>query len=70
MALGFFVPVPALSPRHHKRHADWLCTPPDEHDALLSWEVTMTQGVVAMFAYRGLQQFWSKNQRSVVSICH
>jgi hypothetical protein len=27
---------------HQKRHADWLCTPSDENDALLSWEVTKT----------------------------
>ena len=27
---------------HQKRHADWLCTPSDENDALLSWEVILT----------------------------
>jgi hypothetical protein len=24
-----------------KRHADWLCTPSDENDVLLSWEVIL-----------------------------
>jgi hypothetical protein len=32
--------------RHHqKRHAEDLCTPPDENIALLSWEVAMSPNV-------------------------
>jgi hypothetical protein len=30
-----------MKQHHQKRHADWLCTPPDENDALLSWEVIL-----------------------------